>query len=259
MLTVPPTGPPALPPGVIEVQVVGSIAVIGWPTGVPLPATSVIEVLAYLALHPGHRYSGEDLRAKLSISRAREWQAATVGDYVGILRRALSEHHVPEATRIDGYELRDVSTDSGRFSALTAAAVGLAPAERARHLADALALVRGQPFDLVKKGAYGWADADDLRTHLAFAVHTTATDLATLAVDHYDWTLAAWATERGFRVWPTDETLHTLALTAAAGTGQTSRLTQAWQRTTRLHNAHREPIPDTLRAHYEGLRTARQP
>jgi hypothetical protein len=121
-------------------------------------------------------------------------------------------------------------------------------------LADALSLVRGAPFSDVPAGTYGWADTTPLGSDLANAVHRAAVDLAGLAVDARDDDLAAWAVERGLVVWPTDETLHRLALTAASGSTDPARLGQTWARTTALFGAHREPIPDTLVQHYQQLR-----
>jgi hypothetical protein len=255
-LLVPPAGPPPLAEGTVEVQVLGTPRVVGRPDGQPAPGQSAVELLAFLALHPAQAFTGEQLRAALGVGRERELDADTVRRYANALRRALGDGRVPEARAAGGYQVRDVSTDAARLRALVRQADGVAPGDAARHLADALALVRAAPFAEVPAGSYGWADTTPIASDLAVSIQHAAVSLGRLALDARDPDLARWAVERGLVVWPTDETLHTIALTAAAGSPDPTRLAQTWARLAAMYGAHREAIPDPLVRLYHGLRAS---
>ena len=160
----------------------------------------------------------------MGVGRDHDLDPATIRRYANELRRALGDHRVPEARASGGYQVMAISTDAARLTASMSHARGADPLAAARHLADALALVRAAPFSDTPPGSYGWADTTAIASHLANAIHRAAVNLAGLATDAGDMTLAAWAIKRGLIVWPTDETLHHLALTAAAGSAEPARL-----------------------------------
>lgn len=67
-LLVPPDAPPEPPAGTVRVDVLGATSVIGWPPGPP-PRQSVMEIMAFLVLHPGRRFTAEQIQTGLSIGR----------------------------------------------------------------------------------------------------------------------------------------------------------------------------------------------
>lgn len=244
-----PAGPAPLAAGMVEVQVLGPVRVVGWP-GSQLPGQSVLEVLCLLVLHPGERFSTERLREQLGVGRDRDLDAATVRRYLGELRRALGDERVPEA-RSGGYEVLGVSADAARFDAAVARArQATAGAERAAGLAEALSLVRGAPFSAVPRRSYGWADAGPLASSLANTIHRVALDLAALARSDGHLELAEWALAQGLAVWPTDETFLELRLAVAYHRGGLSELERQWAATTTaLARLDAEPSPKLVDTH----------
>ena len=251
---VPPAAPPDLPDGTVEVQVAGEPGVAGWPPGVPQPGQPQLELLAFLGLHPGQAFSTEQLRERIGVGRERDLEAPTLRRYIGQLRADLGEQHFPEARSGRGYQAIGVSTDAARLTAsIERAAASSDPAERARYLAQALALVRGAPFSNAPKGTYGWAFDESLASNLSDRILGAASELAELAIENGDGVLAEWATERGLAVWPTDEDLLQLALTAVV-IARPSKLSQAWSDISARLRAHGETPSAALEQHYRRLK-----
>lgn len=227
LLAAPPARPP-LATDELEVQVLGPVQLSGWPADRPQPGRAALELLVYMALHPGRLFTAEQLRNTIGRGRPRDLDLATIRRYIGELRRSLGER-LPEARPGGGYQVVGVATDAGRLESLMQLAQESgSPAGRASELVPGLALVRGFPFADCPEGTFGWAFADDsLAMQIAHRVLTASVLLADLAIDAGDPELALWATGRGFRVWPTDESLEARALTAAAMVSP-SRLAQTW-------------------------------
>lgn len=132
----------------------GPLRITGWSDD-QARSGPVTELATYLALHPGRRYTTEELRDPLSIGKARALEASTIRTYANTLRRAVGTH-LPDAGRL-GYALTDAGTDWQRFTELAQpAADGTDLAEQARRLTDALALVRGAPFSDLPSTGFGW-------------------------------------------------------------------------------------------------------
>ncbi len=259
VLIVPPTQAPPLFEGQVEVQIIGTPHIAGWPVDVAAPGQSVAELLTFLALHPDQRFSAEQLRDRLGPGRPRDLDAASIRRYLGELRRVLGEDHVPEARGAGGYTVNGISTDTGRFADLVSdARTAESPAETAGYLADALTLVRGAPFAERPAGSYGWAETgSNIAAVTANAVLNAAVQLGELATAAGDSELALWAVERGLLVWPTDETLHQLALTAAARAGG-SRLERIWAQIRARLDVEGEVPSHALSNHYHRLREETQ-
>ena len=194
-------------------QLIGRVRLVGdVPAGASDLSDPALEALAALALREGQPLTREELRALLGAGRETERSAGTVSNYLANLRRVFGAERVPDASGAAGYRVAGIGTDFARFHEL----VRLAKAEpdsAARHLADALSLVRGVPFSGAAEHSYGWADRHDLgaiTTKLLNSVHRAAVDLAALAIDAGDDVLATWATEKGLIVWPEDEDLDAL-------------------------------------------------
>ena len=244
VLLIPPPGPAPLDDGIVEVQVLGSPRVIGWPPDAPPPGATLLELLAFLALRPGERFGADQLRSVLGRGREREVDPATVRRYVGELRRSLGER-IPESRPGSGYEAANVSTDARRLiESVSTARSTDDPEAKARHLSAGLSLVRGYPFSDSPPGTYGWAHTDtNPSALLANTILSATLDLADLAIGAGDPDIAAWAVDKGLLVWPTEEALHERAL-AAANIASPSKLTQAWaQVNARLAAEQESPSP----------------
>ena len=256
VLLIPPAGPAPLDDGIVEVQVLGPPRVIGWPPDAPLPGATLLELLAFLALHPGERFGADQLRSILGRGREREVDPATVRRYVGELRRSLGER-MPESRPGSGYQATNVSTDAGRLiESVSAARNTDDPEAKAHHLSEGLSLVRGYPFSDSPAGTYGWAHTDtNPSALLANTILSAALDLADLAIGAGDSDLAAWAVDRGLLVWPTEEALHERALTAA-NIASPSKLTQAWAQVNSRLAAEQESPSPRLVEFWQQLRNA---
>ncbi len=232
----------------------GSNSITGWSPGPP-PRQSVVEIMAFLVLHPNQRFTAEQLQTGLSIGRPRDLSADSIRRYMNEPRRHIGEHHVPEIKAGEGYWLRDVTSDAAQMADLfERARAQSSGADRARLLADGLALVRGAPFAEVPSGTYGWADTDtDLAPAMDRQIRQAAIKLGRLALDANDRDLADWAAERGLRVWPTDDDLLELQLSAARLEG-VPELDVAWTHANRHLERHGTTPTDRLRAAYHRLR-----
>jgi hypothetical protein len=113
----------------------------------------------------------------------------------------------------------------------------------ATALAAALVLVRGRPYSGLPRSGYGWVATELLISEAEVAVTQTAQRLADLALTAGDWTLAAWAAERGLIVDPISEDLNKTLLRSAAATGRPDRLSQAWRDVVRRYTAADETVP----------------
>lgn len=264
-----PSGPPATQPArlipiphdpplsgsAIRILVLGPVILVGWPEGIPRPGQTALEILAFLALHPGQKFSTEQLRNTIGRGRSRDIDLDTIRRYIRELRRVLGER-LPESRRGGGYQITGVATDAGDFNALVeAAAASTATEERAGHLAGALAMVRGVPFADSPKNDFAWVHLDEqIASKLSNRIRTAAIDLADLALEAGDAALAEWAADRGFRVFPGDEDLDDRTLRAAALAG-VSRLDQAWSALdSRMVAGEKADPSPRLRALYESLR-----
>lgn len=225
----------------------------GWATDAPALGSSMLELLAFLVLHTGERFTTEQLRNQMAAGRERDLQPDTIRRYLGDLRRALGDERVPEARAGRGYEVKGVGSDVARFNAeLALASANETAAEKAAHLANALSLVRAAPFAEVPEGTCGWAESR-IAPALANSILDTAVELGELAIAAADPELADAAAERGLLVWPTDESLHRVALRAAALT-KPSRLNQAWAKVNSILALHAEMPSAGLIEHYRRLK-----
>jgi hypothetical protein len=256
-----PDGPPPLPKGAVELQLIGRVRLAG---DVPKAAVELsepaLEALAALALQEGQPLTREELRALLGAGRETERSAGTVSNYLANLRRVFGPDRVPEASGAGGYRVVGIGTDFARFHDLVRQAKA-EPDSAARHLADALSLVRGVPFSGAPEHSYGWADRHDLgaiTTKLLNSVHRAAVDLAHFAIEAGDGTVASWAAERGLTVWQEDEELDELYLSAAAISSDRSALARAWAAVKRPYDSRDEEVPARLVAQYQSLRKRAQ-
>lgn len=227
LATIPDATRPCVP-GIVQILLLGTPDVAGWPEGAAPPSATALEILVFLALHPGRRYSAEQIRDELCQKRKRTLEVATIRRYINDLRQILG-HQLPEARGTGGYELLDVTTDVDRFEALTKqAAAAEDPSVKAALLADALSLVRGAPFADVPAGSYGWVDIGDyIRGDLSHLILSASQELADLARAHSDTDLSIWAVRQGLLAWPTDDSLFERLLEAGAADSP-SQVARMW-------------------------------
>ena len=217
-----------------------------------------LETAAFLACKDGKTFSGEALRAAVGVGRDEEWSARTVVTYVNGLRRKLGPEHVPDATSGGGYRLVGVSTDMAYFNRLVARSQGAQPAEAARHLTEALSLVRGRPFADVPSGTYGWThmhnDGPSLSMTIAEGIIRSSIALVQRALDAGDHVLASWSVGKGLLVGGDNVDLARFQVAAAAIAPDSSALGRAWSDIGARFRAHAEPLPDELIDYYQSLR-----
>ena len=175
-----------------------------------------IELVAYLALHPGAtaheidealfpgRRVTHDMRNSL-VTRTRTWLGA---DTDGAL-------HLPLVSSSSGYRLADgFGSDWDDF--LTLARHGL-ESDAVEPLQAALRLVRGRPFLGVDPAAYVWAEA--VTQEMISSVVDVAYELAVRLLDDGEPSAAQDAAARGLLADPANESLHRIAITAALSRG----------------------------------------
>jgi hypothetical protein len=249
-----PAGPPQLPEGAKELQVLGQPRLVAEPGGALELGASELELLARLALEPGRTFSSEELRSDIGTAKDTDWAPTTLWTRASALRRAIGAEHVPSSSKAGGYRLVGIGTDVARFEAAIARSKA-DPDGAPAHLAGALSLVRGAPFAGVPAGGFGWAlDSGGVATRVANEVHEAAVKLARLAVGAGDAAIAAWAVAQGRLVSRDDELLDELELDAAAVSPDHSALARTWASTKRRYRTARKKVPGQLVAHYRELR-----
>jgi hypothetical protein len=163
----------------VVVKVLGEVRVDG--DVQPFEKSPVRELLVFLALHPGRRFSTVDLRSSIWVEGRKEPNAATFRNYLAGLRKCLP----PETLSRNGnhFVLTDaVTSDWGRFCALTAG-----DARDPERLSEAMTLIRGTPFEGASSGRnspYDWSGP--IAHQMEAAVETAAHELATFGLDSGD-------------------------------------------------------------------------
>ncbi len=183
------------------------------------------EIAAFIALHPGLDHTHLDdakwpgsrnltNTRNSAISKLRRW-LATAAD---------GTEHLPDAAA--GYRLHpDVRSDWDLWLEL----LPDGPAGASTHaLADALELVKGQPFAGVNKRTYAWAERD--KQEMISAIGDAAHELARRALVDGDGTLARQAAAAGLQADPGAELLWRDALRAEWLAGDLAGLTSTADR-----------------------------
>ncbi|MFD1826768.1 LysM peptidoglycan-binding domain-containing protein [Mumia zhuanghuii] len=185
-----------------------------------------VEMLAYLALHPGGVTGG-------AVSDAFSTAASRARTDLGILRTWLGTNprtgtpHLPAAnesatfreTGVKAYQVEDVLVDADLFRRLRARGEARG-AEGIADLKTATTLVAGQPFSLLRERGWSWL-LDDERLHetIGCAIVDTAHILVVDALEKNDLPAAREAAETACTAAPYDEIcrLDLVKVTAAEG------------------------------------------
>ena len=115
-----PAGPPPLPDGAMEVQVLRPPRFVTEPGGKVELGGAELELLARLALDPGRTFTGEELRADIGAGKKTDWAASTLWTRASSLRKVVGTEHVPLSSKTGGYRAVGISTDVARFEAALA-------------------------------------------------------------------------------------------------------------------------------------------
>jgi DNA-binding SARP family transcriptional activator len=206
---VPPVEGPRPPTAEVEVRVLGPVEVIG--AARPFARCHALDLIVYLALHP--RGAGNDEWAA-ALWPERRPAAATLHSTASVARRALGRSsdggdHLPRSRLRLGLA-PTVASDWDRFRALAG------QDERARWI-EAMALVRGRPFDGLRSS--DWTVLQGFVPDMQERVVLVAQRLGETALADGDWATAGWAARRALRASPFDERLHRVLLRAADGAG----------------------------------------
>ena len=200
---------------VIEVRVLGPVEVHGVD---PINRRRTVELIAYLALHPGGVSPG---RLKTAIWPASEPSQDTFNVTVHRARSALGigddgNHHLPHAVTNGGnYSVGpNVTTDLTRFNALVRRARAADDeAAEAVLLRRAIRLLRGQLFEGVS--GYEWVFTEAIVTEAEATISDAAHRLAQLELAQGDAEAANWAAARGLLAVPGSEPLYRDRMEAA--------------------------------------------
>ncbi|MDN5777135.1 MAG: bacterial transcriptional activator domain-containing protein [Humibacillus sp.] len=216
------------------VRLLGPIEVIDPPGPKPGSPAKCRELIAYLALHPGHGhealdaaiYPGERVLANRRnglMRQARAW-LGTFED---------GRPRLPHATG-GIYKLDEENTvDSWRFQQLVGDDLAATPTP---NLKAALELVEGQPMTYPEADRYAFADTAKLE--ILDAVADVAYELARRAIASGDPTTAEWAAGKGLDAQPTSEALWRVSITAAYQTGRPGRAQEV------ITRCHQQLDPD---------------
>ena len=216
--------------GDLVVRVVGHVEISGWN-----PASDrrllLEDLCCFLALHTERALSSNELLEaiwSLDGERGDATTLKTVHNTVGYLRQGVGPEHLPDAAAAGGYRLQGVVSDWGEIERLLGAAV-TEPAEESRGLrAQALAHVRGAPFEGAHATQFHWGHASGLASQMVRTVTDCAHELSAELLDVGDPTGAEWAARQGLKASRDDEALWLDTARAAKVLGVSS-LARVWR------------------------------
>ena len=212
--------PAALEDGALLVRVLGNVDVEGGPA---IDRRKSEELVVYLSVHPD---GADEQSLKTALWPDSAPTSHTFNQVVSRARICLGtapdgSHYLP---RLDAgkYRLNEwVTTDIDRLTAALRNARVHPSTETMEHLATALRLVRGQPFQGVKAG-YEWAHSEGFATRFEILVADAAHLVADWHMEHGDTTAALWTAGQGILASPFDEALYRDRMRAHAAAGNHS-------------------------------------
>jgi hypothetical protein len=186
----------------------------------------LMELFRYLVFHDHRHLKAAQIAIGLCPGGSRDLDEKTVRNALTRLRRCIGPKHLPQATSA-GYLIEGIGSDCVTFQRLSRQADTAGGEEAISLRKEALALVRGAPFEDVNDE---WIDAERIRSNLVVSIVTCATRLATDLLEaerpaeaeeaasaglrgaprHYVlWEIGAWAigdqSDRGLlELWMTD-------------------------------------------------------
>ena len=168
--------------GELAVNVLGPLVIVGLPTR--SDRRIVLELFVYLVCHDHRHLTSGQIRIGLWPvgSERDEVEAKTLRNRLSELRSWVGVEHLPEASAREGYRIEGVGSDWADFQRLAREA-DVTGGDAANALrTEALALVRGHPFEDVVD-TFAWVANEGLADHMAVAIANCAERLAT---DHFE-------------------------------------------------------------------------
>lgn len=195
----------------VEVRVLGPVEVIGSARPFSTARAWSLELVVYLAVHPGGASTDQWATA---LWPDRVMAPASLHSTASAARRALGVaatgvDHLPRAHGRLALG-PSVTTDWARLQAAAAT-------EDPEAWAAALRLVRGHPFEALRAG--DWAVLEGITAAIEAEVVDLASRYAQWCLDAGEPGRAEWAARRGLRVSPYDERLYRVLLRAADAAG----------------------------------------
>ena len=216
----------------VEIRVLGPVDVVG--ASRPFTRAWAKELVVYLAMHP-HGVSNDAWAAALWPDRLMA--ASSLHSTASVARRSLGHgadgrDHLPRAHGRLALS-QTVGTDWQRF-------VSVSGRGELQDLRQALALVRGRPFDGLR--ASDWPILEGIAPAMEAAVVDVAGRLAGLYLRRGDAVGAEWAARRGLVVSPYDERLYRMLLRAADTAGNPAGVESVMSELLRLVADEVEPF-----------------
>jgi hypothetical protein len=134
----------------------------------------VMELFRYLVFHDHRHLKAAQIAIGLRPGGSRDLDEKTVRNALTRLRRCIGPEHLPEATGA-GYLIEGIGSDSVTFQQLGRQADTRGEEEAISFRKQALALVRGAPFEDVNDE---WVDAERVRSNMIVAIVKCAARLA---------------------------------------------------------------------------------
>jgi hypothetical protein len=158
----------------VVAKFLGPIEVQGWRQ---VPDRRIIEeLLCFLALHKRYRQNADQIQLAIwpTGGKRQEVSRKTFHSYLSTLRQCIGAEHLPDATNTAGYRVVGVDSDWDHFERLVAQADTSKGRPSIRLRQEALALVRGKPFEGVPDGQYAWVFDEELHIVMTTAIVTCA-------------------------------------------------------------------------------------
>ena len=228
--------------GVVRVKILGPVEIDGLVHRID--SSPVRELLVFLALHPGRRFTSSELRSSIWVEGRDEPKAETFRNYLARLRQALPPGSVEKQGTHHSIATA-ITTDWGDFCDLVAM-----DDDRAHHLAEALSLVRGAAFDGSFSGRnspYAWAG--DLNHRIEVQIEKAGHELASLGLEAGDLALADAGTTQVLRALPTSLLTredHLRLGSAIGGPGEVDRRMRVLRRSLNGDAEMLEPLARSL-------------
>jgi hypothetical protein len=167
------------------------------------------ELLCWLVLHNEHSHNADEIQLALRPTDGSrpEPTRKTFHSYLSALRQCIGAEHLPDATGAGGYRISRIDCDWLNFQRLSGEADKTTGAPSIELRTQALALVRGVPFQGVARGQYEWVFSEDLHTDMAKAVVACALRLSNDLMVLGRYKPAEDAARAGLRAAPDDEHL----------------------------------------------------
>jgi len=168
-----------------------------------------LEMVAYLAMHPGEAVTGDRLRSRVLVHANVDASRTTLNNTASSLRRALgadAQGALLEPVSSGLYRLRGVSLDVADFHRAVARSRVASPDEAYELYVAALRLVHGEVLASVLKG-FEWFTFEGHRAQLQRDGEWVARALHDAALERGDVETAFWALRQGLWLDPESEDL----------------------------------------------------